>query len=132
MIDGQQLGLIANVAADVTNYGDTGRSPNTTYQYRVRAENSEGNSAFATSNAVTTGDQVPPQISHSPISSGTSGQSLTISAIIVDNVKVQYVGRTQLEPFKGYFVNNQEAITVTMKFHHNLLPAQPHLQSKLC
>ena len=92
-IDNGSFNFLTTVGANVTSFPDTNVSPDTTYQYRIRAENSIGNSNFVTSNAVTTpdstGDQAPPQISHSPISSGTSGQSLTISAIIVDNVEVQ-------------------------------------------
>ncbi|HEX4945354.1 MAG TPA: glycoside hydrolase family 44 protein [Blastocatellia bacterium] len=38
---------IATVGAGVTNYGNTGLSRNTTYTYRVRAYNANGNSAYS-------------------------------------------------------------------------------------
>ena len=39
---------IATVAANVTNYTDSGLAANTTYTYRVRAYNDAGNSAYST------------------------------------------------------------------------------------
>ncbi|MDQ7053074.1 MAG: fibronectin type III domain-containing protein [candidate division KSB1 bacterium] len=38
---------IAQVGANVTNYSDTGLNPNSTYTYRVRAFNADGNSGYS-------------------------------------------------------------------------------------
>jgi hypothetical protein len=45
---------IAEVAANTTSFGNSGLTPNTTYRYRVRAFNTGGTSAYATSTAVKT------------------------------------------------------------------------------
>jgi hypothetical protein len=45
---------IATVNANVTSYSDTGLSPETTYYYRVRAYNSEGDSNYSNSAQATT------------------------------------------------------------------------------
>ena len=55
----------------------------------VRDLSINGNHGDLVDDATLVPSGAPPQISHSPISSGTSGQSLTISAVIVDNVEVQ-------------------------------------------
>ncbi len=47
---------IASVAANTTTYTNTGRKPNTTYFYRVRAHNSVGNSAWT---SVVSGTTLP-------------------------------------------------------------------------
>jgi hypothetical protein len=45
---------IATVGADVTGYSDTGLAAGTTYFYRVRANNSDGNSAYSNEASATT------------------------------------------------------------------------------
>jgi hypothetical protein len=45
---------IATVAANVTNYSNTGLSPSTTYTYRVRAYNAGGNSDYSNIASATT------------------------------------------------------------------------------
>jgi alpha-tubulin suppressor-like RCC1 family protein len=45
---------IAQVGANTTSFASTGLMPNTTYRYRVRAFNTGGTSAYATSTAVKT------------------------------------------------------------------------------
>jgi subtilisin family serine protease len=49
---------IASIAANSTNYSDTGLTASTTYYYRVRAFNSAGNSAYSNTASATT--QSPP------------------------------------------------------------------------
>ncbi|WP_024772528.1 cellulase family glycosylhydrolase [Aquimarina macrocephali] len=53
---------IATTTANVTSYFDTGLTPNTTYYYRTRAENSGGNSSYSnTANATTKSEtSIPP------------------------------------------------------------------------
>ncbi len=50
---------IATTSANATSYSDTGATADQTYQYRVRAFNIVGNSAFAQSNQVVTATVVP-------------------------------------------------------------------------
>lgn len=45
---------IAQPVANVTSYADTTLAPNTTYSYRVRAENAHGNSAYSNTATATT------------------------------------------------------------------------------
>lgn len=52
--------LVATLGANVTTYRVTGLIGGTTYWYRVRAQNSIGNSAFANSPSVTTLPPIPP------------------------------------------------------------------------
>ena len=89
-INGGGYSFLANVGANDTSFSDTNVNQGTTYQYRTRAENSVGNSSFAVSNQIMiSGDQTPPQIAFSPISSGASGQSSTISTVLTDNIGIQ-------------------------------------------
>lgn len=50
---------IATVAAGVTSFTDAGLTPNTAYNYRVRAYNAAGNSAYSNTSPATTNDTVP-------------------------------------------------------------------------
>lgn len=50
---------IASVSADVTSYSDTGLSPNTTYYYRVRANNGVGDSGYSNVSSAITADVAP-------------------------------------------------------------------------
>lgn len=51
---------IATLVANVTTYPDSGLSPNTTYYYRVRAYNADGNSSY--SNTANDTTDAPPQV----------------------------------------------------------------------
>jgi len=52
---------VGTVGANVQAYQDTGRSPGTTYYYRVRAYNASTNSAYSNeANATTLGTTIPP------------------------------------------------------------------------
>jgi fibronectin type 3 domain-containing protein len=56
---GSSYTTVATPSANSTSYTDNGLSAETTYQYRVRAENTGGNSNYVESNQATT-DQAPP------------------------------------------------------------------------
>jgi len=51
--------LVTSVGANVTSYTDTNLSPDTTYTYRVNAENSGGSSAWSDPASATTDPQAP-------------------------------------------------------------------------
>ena len=51
---GGAWGSVTTVGANATSYADTGLAPSTSYQYRVKAVNAAGGSAYATSQLVTT------------------------------------------------------------------------------
>jgi hypothetical protein len=51
---GGAWGHVTTVGANATSYADAGLAPSTTYQYRVKAVNAAGVSAYATSQLVTT------------------------------------------------------------------------------
>ena len=67
---------IAQPAANAVAYGDSGLTPNTTYSYRIRAENTHGNSAYSNTATATT-NQVPPPDSPT----GVSAQAFDSSEI---------------------------------------------------
>ena len=52
--------LVVTTGANVTSYQNTGLANSTSYWYRVRAQNSVGNSAFSTTVKITTLPAVPP------------------------------------------------------------------------
>lgn len=54
MEEGGTFSEIANVNANVTSYNETGLQKSTTYVYRIRAYNSEGNSEYSQEVSVTT------------------------------------------------------------------------------
>ncbi|MFY9343849.1 MAG: S8 family serine peptidase [Planctomycetota bacterium] len=56
--DGTNFATAASVGANVTSYADTGRSPGTTYWYRVFASNGGGNSAYSNVASATTATSV--------------------------------------------------------------------------
>jgi hypothetical protein len=51
---GADFTQIATVGANVTSYDDTGLTPDTTYTYRVRAYNANGDSGFSNEDSATT------------------------------------------------------------------------------
>ena len=51
---GSNWSLLTNTAADATSFQNTGLTASTTYHYRVRAENTAGNSSFSNTDNATT------------------------------------------------------------------------------
>jgi fibronectin type 3 domain-containing protein/regulation of enolase protein 1 (concanavalin A-like superfamily) len=69
---------IATTSANVTTFSDTGRAANTTYQYRVRANNGSGNSAYSNIAMATTATStpIPPT---SPVATAISATQINLS-----------------------------------------------------
>ena len=88
---GGSFSEIATVGAGVTNYSDTGLNANTTYTYRVRAFNGDGNSGYSNEASATTqgggGGNTPPTATISSPSDGSSfapGASMSFSGDATD------------------------------------------------
>ncbi|MEK7174021.1 MAG: Ig-like domain-containing protein, partial [Patescibacteria group bacterium] len=75
---------------NVTNYSNTGLAVNTTYQYRVRAEDAAGNlSGYSTIASAATTDTVAPTVSiTSPASNDTVAGTIPVTANATDNIGV--------------------------------------------
>jgi regulation of enolase protein 1 (concanavalin A-like superfamily) len=75
--DADFVEIAASVAG--TSYADTGRSPQTSYDYRVRAENAGGLSPYsAVANAVTPAAPTPTAYSTANIGSGANGTTTAL------------------------------------------------------
>lgn len=61
-VDGGGFAQIASAASTASNYTDNGIEPNHRYQYRVRAQNSAGYSAYATSGYIYTTPAAPSSV----------------------------------------------------------------------
>ncbi|MDB6026556.1 MAG: hypothetical protein JWM68_2779, partial [Verrucomicrobiales bacterium] len=74
---------IATNAASDRSYTDTGLSATTTYHYRVRTYNANGNSAYSNTDSVTTGN-APPVLTSIGNLSVAVGQTLAFTAVGTD------------------------------------------------
>ena len=73
---------IGTVNANSTSYTDSGLQPNTTYSYRVRAQNAAGNSGYSNTANATTDDTLP---SKPAALSANASSSSTVQLAWVDN-----------------------------------------------
>jgi peptidyl-Asp metalloendopeptidase len=91
--DGVNWTEFALTASNITSYSDTGLVASTSYQYRVRAYNSNGNSSYSNIGTATTGaaviDTTAPTVSIlQPTGGAKVSGTVTISVNASDNVAV--------------------------------------------
>ncbi|MDQ7053075.1 MAG: fibronectin type III domain-containing protein [candidate division KSB1 bacterium] len=79
---------IAQVGANVTNYSDTGLNPNSTYTYRVRAFNADGNSGYSNEASATTQSQPNPPAAPS---------NLTATAVSTSQIDLSWTDNSNNE-----------------------------------
>jgi hypothetical protein len=73
--------FLVNKGANVTTHNDTGLQPGTTYTYRVRAENGNGNSAWSNeASATTSSGGSGPLVSNLTVASGKAYQWFDLAA----------------------------------------------------
>jgi serine protease len=73
-------GLVATVGADVTTYTDSALTASTSYTYRVRAFNGNGDSPYSNEATARTQDPAPaPPAAPSSLSAAVSGTTITLS-----------------------------------------------------
>lgn len=83
--------LLASLAQNTVTYTDTGLLEGTTYQYRVRAANDEGISAYTNTVSLTTASTAPPP--PAPATAPTAALSVTTSPVTLGTaVRVSTVG----------------------------------------
>jgi subtilisin family serine protease len=99
--DGVDFTEIATVGANVTTYNNTGLQPNTTYWYRVRAYNTNGNSAYSNVASATTFPGPPPDTQPPPMPPTVTEQWTTPPTEIIDPLG------------SGFFVHTMTAATIT-------------------
>jgi len=92
-VDGINWSQFATVGSNVTSYTDTGLTASTTYQYRIRAYNSAGNSSYSNIGSATTGaaviDTTAPVVNiQNPANGATVSGSVAVSVKASDNVSV--------------------------------------------
>lgn len=108
-LDGAVFIDLASVAADVTSYADTGLSPETTYWYRVNAENTGGTSAWSnTASAATLADTGPTSVTVGSVTVITVGAAKGLkrgqaTVVVVDDLGGPVAGATVTGDFTGTF-----------------------------
>src|SRR5205823_12941460 len=76
---------IFRTAADATSYSNTGLSPATTYNYRVRAFNGDGYSGYSNTAGATTSDIAPAAPSGLTATPGRNGNNAFVDLRWTDN-----------------------------------------------
>ncbi len=102
---------IATNTASVRTYLDTGLAANTTYYYRVRAYNANGNSLYSNTASSPTGN-APPVLTAIGTKTVAGGSTLAFTAAATDPNKI--VTTTTFQTFQSW---NQSAKNDTIFFH---------------
>ena len=111
-LTGTSFSPLASVGANETSYNDTGLSPNTTYWYRVNAENGEGTSAWSDIASVTTlqdgggGDPTTVDLGSVVVTTVNVGQGNKIgraTVVVVDDLGGPVEGAIVTGDFSGTF-----------------------------
>jgi len=76
-LQGRDWQRITTVDRNITNYTDTGLSPNTAYCYRVRAYNAAGSSDYSNTSCATT-----PSLNRAPIANAGPDQTVAVGATV--------------------------------------------------
>jgi FtsP/CotA-like multicopper oxidase with cupredoxin domain len=109
-LDGTNFSPLTSVGANVVGYSDTGLSPDTTYWYRVNAENSSGTSAWSNSASDTTltdtGGPTSVDVGSIVVTTFTIGQGFKqgrATVVVVDDIGAPVEGATVTGNFTGTF-----------------------------
>jgi FtsP/CotA-like multicopper oxidase with cupredoxin domain len=108
-LDGATFSPLASVSANVVSYSDTGLSPNTSYSYRVNAENSGGTSAWSnTASATTLSDTDPTAVEIGSIvvttvNIGQGNKHGRATVVVVDDLGGVVEGAIVTGDFSGTF-----------------------------
>jgi titin len=101
--NGGSFDQITTVGAGVVAFSDTGRAASTTYRYRVRANNSAGDSAFSNvATATTLSTTTLPEAPSSLVATSTSSTSISLSWVDNSNNETGFRierGTTSTGPF---------------------------------
>jgi len=100
-ISGGSYTQLASLAADTTSFQNTAATPGTTYNYRVRASNSGGFSAYSAVVTVTT-----------PLAPPTAPSSLTVSPRNSNSVRLAWLDNSSNE--SNFYVEQQTGSTWTV------------------
>ena len=86
-LDGSSWAQLASLGANISGYGDTGLNADTLYYYRVRAENSAGNSAWSNTASARTDVTAPPPPPPTP---PAAPSSLSAAAAGSDRINISW------------------------------------------
>lgn len=86
---GGSWGQIATPGANATSFADSGLAPDTAYEYRVRATNADGDSAWSNVAGATTAPAAPSGLAATPISSNRVDLQWTDNASTETGFKVE-------------------------------------------
>jgi hypothetical protein len=109
-LDGTNFSALASVGANVVTYSDSGLSPNTTYSYRVNAENAAGTSTYSnTASATTPPDNGEPtavevgSVTVTTVNIGKGFKRGRATVVVVDELGGLVEGATVTGDFTGTF-----------------------------
>jgi len=117
-LNGTNFSPLASVGGNVSNYADTGLAADTTYWYRVNAENAGGTSAWSnTASATTLGDTGGPtsvelgSLTVETISIGRGQKRGQATVVVIDDLGGPVEGATVTGDFSGTFNESGQGIT---------------------